>query len=316
MTNEYGVQHIVDPGDVTAGIYGFRGQEFELIPTAVPMSRKLAHKATEAQVQIADSYTPKVDGVIWYQLGGNHDWWHVVNAGLDPVKMLADRREDIEYLGYDVNGLWLTDKVYVRLWHPSGGVPYAKSYRLQKGIETQSSEALKAANESAAEVNRILVEEQESFVAKNSNQADLKKAMRRISEVRTAVTSVLIAGHLHISIFMPEPPLIGLHPGCFEGKSGYLKRKGLEPAIGGVVLRFLVTDSGEVQRVEHTWIGFNEIEDDWKNYPEPLADGMIDDARELETLYRFEPMEPGQRFPIEDPRKGLGPGGSEYVGGK
>ena len=309
MANEYGVRHIVRPGDLTSGIFGYRGQLYDLVPAARPISRSMAHLATEAQVQIADTCTPKIDGVEWFELGGNHDWWHVVNAGLDPVKMFCDRREDAHYLGYDVNGLWLTDKVYLRLWHPSGGVPYAKSYRLQKGMETQSSEALKKANTSALEINRILVEQA------GKHKGDMKAAMQMIGELKTAVSSVLIAGHLHIAVWMSEPPMMGLHPGCFEGKTNYLKRKGLDPSIGGVVLRFLVTDGGLVQRVEHTWIGFDEVENDWKNWPMPEAEVSLDEAEEMEALYRFD-ASPAGEFVIEDPRKGLGPSGHEYVGGK
>ena len=278
-SHEYGVRHFIDPGDVTCGVGVYRGQEEDQVPVARAFNTKQAGVAVQAQVDLADIYTPK--GYQWYQLGGNHDWASVVKTGLDPVAMLCKQRPDIHYLGYDVNRLWITDKIYIRLWHPSGGVPYAKSYRLQKGIESQAIEAMKAA----------------------------------IRDEDTSVTSVLIAGHLHISLWMPELPIAGLHPGCFEGKNNYLKRKGLEPSIGGTILRFLVTDSGRVQRIEHTWIAFDEVEDDWKNFPLPDGRENAYQSEPLNALYSFEPRDES-RFPIEDPRRGLGPGGSEYVGGR
>ena len=180
-------------------------------------------------------------------------------------------------MGYDASGLWITDQVYVRLWHPTGGVPYAKSYRLQKGIETLAIEALKEA----------------------------------IRKEESPVVSLLIAGHLHISIWLPELPIPGLHPGCFEGKTNYLKRKGYDPAVGGVVLRMLVTDSGKVQRIEHTWIAFDEVKEDWRNFPVPDLPDVDYSKEELDVLYEgFEPLDPEERFPIEDPRKS-----QEYSGG-
>ena len=280
---EYGVRHFLHPGDLTCGVGVYRGQEEDQVPAARAWGGpKQAAQAVRAQVAIADITTPRGVGD-HYILGGNHDWASVVKTGLDPIRMLADRRPDVHYLGYDVNRLWLTDKVYIRLWHPSGGVPYAKSYRLQKGIETQAFEALKQA----------------------------------IATQDPSVTSALIAGHLHISLWLPELPIVGLHPGCFEGKTNYLKRKGYEPAVGGTILRFLVTDNGRVQRIEHTWVAFDEVQDDWMNFPIPELPESAYDADVMSgALFSFQPRPEGDRFPIEDPRKGLGPGGAEYVGGK
>jgi len=237
MYEEYGVWHFLQPGDATTGLYIYRGQEQDLLIEARPWSRSHAHQATRNQIWLADQYFPFYPGATWHMMGGNHDWAHVVNSGIDPIRVLVDGREhnDMEYCGYDAAGLWLTDKSYIRMWHPRGGTPYAKSYRLQKGLESLAIEALKKA----------------------------------IALEQNPVTSLLIAGHLHIAACLPDMPMAAMHPGCFEGQTNLGKQLGVTPALCGVVTRFYLTDSGRVQRIGWDWLYFDEIEDDWKNFPVP-----------------------------------------------
>lgn len=277
MHEEYGVRHFFDPGDTTAGLYVYRGQAEELIPQARPRGREYASRATRVQVELADAYTPKLEGAEWWMLGGNHDWNHVVTCGLDPVRMLCDRRPDCHYLGYDVGGLWITDKVYLRLWHPGGGRAYAKSYRLQKGQESIAVEAL----------------------------------LEAIKGEQTPATSILMAGHMHEAIWLCTLPILAGFAGCFEGRTSLSKRKGGGVDLGGTVLRLLLTDGGRIQRVEHTFLAYDEIENDWRNWPTPeQPTPNYDPDDDLRTLYQFAGRPPGERFPADDPRRG-----SEYVGG-
>ena len=81
---EYGVRPFFHPGDLTTGVQGYRGQEFDLVP-ALCRTRKNSLKVTEGQLYLADQYIPRLDGVTNYVLGGNHDYWHVVNSGIDVV---------------------------------------------------------------------------------------------------------------------------------------------------------------------------------------------------------------------------------------
>jgi len=260
--HEYGVRHFLIAGDVTTGLYVYRGQSEDLVPAARPLPGR-SHLATRVQAAIASSYIPRYEGAMWYILGGNHDWDHVKRNGFDPVWMLCQEREDCVYLGYDAAGLWLTDKIYIRLWHPTGGIPYAKSYRLQKGIETLAIEALKEA----------------------------------IKREEVPVTSLLIAGHLHISLWLPTLPIPGLHPGCFEGKTNYEKRKGYEPDLGGVILRLLVGETGRVLRIEHSWIPYEEVEDDWRSVPLPEQDLLQPEPDPTDILFHIEGVEEGE-FPL------------------
>ncbi len=51
------------------------------------------------------------------------------------MKAIADKREDITYLGADVADLKIGN-LKVRLFHGSGGGAYAKSYKLQKYLDS------------------------------------------------------------------------------------------------------------------------------------------------------------------------------------
>jgi len=264
-TNEYGVREMFNPGDCTMGIYGFRGIESELVPTAVPISRQRSRDASVVQAELYNLYTPQIDGLTHFELGGNHDFWHVGANGFDPVRYICNQRPDMVYLGYTLADIPLTDNVTIRLWHPASGIPYAKSYRLQKGMEAQAYADLKEAVEADASPN----------------------------------VSVVIGGHLHITICVPALPLIGVHPGCFEGRTKFLQAKGLTPDLGGTILRFLLTDSGRIQRLEYTFVPFDEIRDDWKNYGVPDQSPEYDEMRvTMDALYQFEPKPDGEPFPV------------------
>jgi biotin operon repressor len=250
---EYGVRHIFDPGDLTAGVNGYRGQEYDLIPSLRPRNGKDLARVTDGQIWLADSATPRLPGLTYYELGGNHDYWHIANTGIDAVGKYCRQREDSVFLGYDVADIPLTDRVAIRLWHPSGGVPYSLSYRLQKGLEQLAFDELTRA------------------VEQNENP-----------KVR-----FLLAGHLHVEVKFHRGPLVAAQVGCFEGQTNYLKRKGLYPSIGGAIFRVRVTDSGMVQRVEYTFVPFSEVEDDWQNWPTPPQSEVLHQPDTMDTIFRL-----------------------------
>jgi hypothetical protein len=171
----------------------------------------------------------------YYVLGGNHDYWHVMKTGIDAISRLCKQRDDFVYLGYDVADVPLTDRVSLRLWHPSGGPSYALSYRLQKGIEQVAFD-------------------------------ELTKAIEQNDDPKGRF---LLAGHMHIEVKLHRGPMVAAHVGCFEGQSNYLKRKGSYPQIGGAIFKVRLTDGGLIQRVDYTFVPFTEVEDDWKNWPTP-----------------------------------------------
>jgi len=197
--------------------------------------RPVCHECC-TQLTALDWLLPRLDGLAYYAIGGNHDYSFLKSVGYNIVAAFAVAREDVTYLGFDVADVPITDQVDVLLYHPSGGVPYALSYRLQKGMEQIAFEEL-------------------STVAKSGENPKMRLVM---------------AGHLHVSMTMQRGPIMGMQCGCFEGQTNYLKRKMLFPSIGGYVVEMWLTDAGLIQRVRHEWVPFLEIEKDYLNYPELL----------------------------------------------
>jgi hypothetical protein len=246
-----GIRHVFVPGDITAGVGGYRGQENDIIPPIRPFSRQDYPRTTEAEIELADTYLPKLDGLKYYLLGGNHDAWHIVNCGIDAVARLCNRREDTFYMGYDIADIPLTDRVAVRIWHPSGSSPYSLSYRIQKGLEQMAFDEL----------------------------------TRAIEENDNPKVRFLLAGHLHTEVKFHRGPMVAAHVGCFEGQTNYLKRKGLYPTIGGAIFKVRLTDNGLVQRVGYDFIPFLEVQDDWMNFPAPGREEAYV-AEQVDTLFK------------------------------
>jgi len=135
------------------------------------------------------------------------------------------------------------------------------SYRLQKGLEQMAYQAL-----------------QDAILTGNN------------PKVRIVAT-----GHLHVSMSMWRGPILGLQVGCFEGVTNYLRRKALVPQVGGYVIKMDLTEAGVIARCSEEWIAFNDIENDFLNYPEitdrlagygradvpaPLFEWRVDDGKQ------------------------------------
>jgi hypothetical protein len=219
-----GIKNVLISGDLAAGHNVYQGQVHDLWAVGA-----------DAQLKVL-CWTLPEDWFTYYVIGGNHDYSFIKSSGYNILQALAAARSDVVYLGFDMADVPITDRVDARMWHPSGGVPYAASYRLQKGMEAMAYEELTVAI-----------------------QAGDNPKMR-----------VVQAGHLHISIAMFRGPILGLQSGCFEGQTNYLKRKALFPQIGGYVLTLKLTDSGLIQTATPEFRPFLEVQDDYQNYPAAL----------------------------------------------
>lgn len=74
-----------------------------------------------------------------YAIAGNHEaMWYKQN-GSEILRNVARERDDFVYLGADV-GLLDLDGIKVRLYHGSGGGSYARSYKVQKYLDSISPE--------------------------------------------------------------------------------------------------------------------------------------------------------------------------------
>ena len=118
-----GVKHVLHSGDFTDGRSNRAEHQYEL--------RELSY---DGQVQYCVEKYPSYSGKT-YVIQGNHDnWWYKSN-GSEIVKSIARQREDIIYLGSDVADMRI-GKLKIRLFHGSGGIAYAKSYKIQKYLDS------------------------------------------------------------------------------------------------------------------------------------------------------------------------------------
>lgn len=81
---------------------------------------------------------PKRKGIYTTSMtSGNHDMSFYKSEGIKFVKDLANRRSDIDYLG-QLSAILDFDGVTAHIVHADGGMPYARSYKIQKMIEQMS----------------------------------------------------------------------------------------------------------------------------------------------------------------------------------
>ena len=121
--DERGVKHILHSGDFTDGRSNRPEHIYELKETSY-----------EGQVAYCVEKYPTFDGKT-YVISGNHDDWWYKSTGSEIVKAIANRRDDIVYLGSDVADMKI-GKLKVRLFHGKGGNAYAKSYKVQKYLDS------------------------------------------------------------------------------------------------------------------------------------------------------------------------------------
>lgn len=118
-----GVKHILHSGDFTDGRSNRPEQVYEL-----------KEHSFQGQVDYCVDKYPKFSGKT-YAIQGNHDNWWYKSSGSEILRPIAKEREDIVYLGSDVADLKI-GKLKIRLFHGQGGIAYAKSYKIQKYLDT------------------------------------------------------------------------------------------------------------------------------------------------------------------------------------
>ncbi len=121
------VNYVLHSGDLTEGLSGRPQQLYELKENSYTGQRDY----------VIDKY-PKSD-IPTYLISGNHDLWWIKQCGSDILKDICMQRENLHYLGSDCEDLKI-GKLKIRLYHGKGGGSYAKSYKLQKYLDTISLE--------------------------------------------------------------------------------------------------------------------------------------------------------------------------------
>lgn len=127
---EQGVRHVFHPGDLLEGMYRHAFGE-------------LSHSGLEDQTQDALEHLPRLPGLHYHAITGNHDETFAKSSGVNVGRFIEGvfrkhGRGDLHF--YGDRGAYLD--VYgalVHLWHPLGGTAYAKSYKLQKQAASYAS---------------------------------------------------------------------------------------------------------------------------------------------------------------------------------
>jgi predicted phosphodiesterase len=128
ICKEEGITDVYHAGDILAGQGVYRGQEYEIHTFGA-----------DNQVNYCVKNYPKVKGITTHFILGNHDYIYYKQIGLDVGKMIAQEREDMNYLGLFEANINIGGINLIRLIHPDGGMAYAMSYRMQKYVEQISS---------------------------------------------------------------------------------------------------------------------------------------------------------------------------------
>lgn len=119
-----GIKHVLHSGDFTDG----RSNRPEHI-------YELKEVSYEGQVDYCIDKYPKVQGITTYTIQGNHDDWWYKSTGSEILKSIAKQREDIVYLGSGYADIMI-GKLKIRLFHGKSGQSYAKSYKIQKYLDS------------------------------------------------------------------------------------------------------------------------------------------------------------------------------------
>lgn len=120
-----GISDVYSPGDLTEGEKMRPGHEYECY----------VHGADRYEDHVVDVY-PKREGITTHMISGNHDASFTKQIGLDIVRKVANRRDDINYLGYGRAVLDLAPGCRIEMRHPGGGGSYAISYKPQKIVSS------------------------------------------------------------------------------------------------------------------------------------------------------------------------------------
>ena len=117
--------YILHSGDLTEGVSGRPQQLYEL--------RSLSY--TEQRDYVISNYPTSPPDTPTYFIAGNHDLWWIKQCGADICRDISTHRPDLHYLGSDCEDIAI-GSLRIRLYHGKGGSSYARSYKLQKYLDS------------------------------------------------------------------------------------------------------------------------------------------------------------------------------------
>lgn len=126
---EQGVREVLHPGDILDGQY--RHGIYEV-----------SHVGIEEQTRDLYETLPCLPGLSYHAITGNHDFTFTEASGVEVGPFIENyfrQRGRTDFRCYGNRGAFVkVGGVVVHLWHPRSGVPYARSYGVQKMIEKYS----------------------------------------------------------------------------------------------------------------------------------------------------------------------------------
>jgi hypothetical protein len=203
---DFGVRLVLMPGDLFAGMNMYHGQHNEVVGWGV-----------KPQLAVGVKGLPRLPGLKYKAIGGNHDESFMKASATDVVAALAQERDDVENLGYysalvDLEIPGVKRGLKVELHHPDKAGAYALSYHMQKEIE------------------------------------QIPVGMK---------PQMIFMGHTHTTALLPDyRGVAGFYCGAFEDQTLYLKRKHVAPSIGGWIVRAGVCKDGTLKTVTPTWVRY------------------------------------------------------------
>lgn len=126
-TAKRGIDTVIHFGDLTDGDYQNRAEH----------RYELFRLGADRQAKYVAQYWPYVEGIKTFILGGNHDYTHHRNGGVDVCEMICSMRDDMEYLGSE-HAIFRpaeSPKTTEETYHPGGGCSSSLSYKPQKYID-------------------------------------------------------------------------------------------------------------------------------------------------------------------------------------
>lgn len=182
-------------------------------------NHKVFIPSTEGQMRFLKDWYPKLKNKGKTKgISGNHDDQHGSRKGFDALRSLfAEKREDIEYLGRNVGFTKLGKFLNVELLHPSGGPGYALSYKGQNIIESE---------------------------------VRLNRARRKKEKIH-----ILALGNWHVYNEQFHSEVFVVCVPCFQQQTeDYMKPKGLDPWIGGLIYEFVTDKEGYITEVSSEFV--------------------------------------------------------------
>jgi len=211
LAEKEGVDAILHTGDLTDGFRHY------IIPECDSFTKGL-----DELVNYTVEHYPKSQKFKTKIIGGRHDLSTKWAFGFDLLRHICEKREDLSYVG-DTMGTFHVKNINIRLYHPSGGSPFTRSYRAQRITEGMIGNMIQIIRSSG----------------------DL-----------SSLPQLVFFGHLHLAFFFPYMGSLVFSVPALQAQTSYLEGKGLYPDIGMWIVTIHFDEKGNALKIIpelHLW---------------------------------------------------------------